>query len=105
MPFGKHRGKQLSELPAGYLAWLLTLPDLNAWLRQALEQEAVRRGMGEYVDESDRGSAIALVDLRGLIKRWFSELSLRWHPDRGGSHQAMAALNAAHDRLREMLGI
>ena len=39
-----------------------------------------------------------------IIRSWFRELSLRFHPDRGGSHDAMKALNEAHSRLKEMIG-
>jgi exodeoxyribonuclease X len=44
MPFGKHRGKRLSQLPGSYLSWLLREADLEPWLKQALEQEERRRG-------------------------------------------------------------
>jgi hypothetical protein len=41
----------------------------------------------------------------GVIKPWFAGLAMRFHPDRGGSHAAMVALNEAHDRLRELVGL
>ena len=37
MPFGKHAGKTLFELPAPYVSWLLALPDLDSNLRKSLE--------------------------------------------------------------------
>jgi curved DNA-binding protein CbpA len=43
------------------------------------------------------------VDLRGLMKRWFAELSLRYHPDRGGTDAEMRVVNDAYERLRKLL--
>jgi exodeoxyribonuclease X len=35
-PFGKHKGTKLRDLPAGYIAWLLKLDNLDADLRWSL---------------------------------------------------------------------
>jgi hypothetical protein len=37
LPFGRHRGKRLDEVPAHYLTWLLDLPDLYPATRAAIE--------------------------------------------------------------------
>lgn len=37
MPFGKHKGLPLSEVPADYKTWLLSTGDLDPYLRKALE--------------------------------------------------------------------
>src|SRR5574340_1080303 len=37
MPFGAHKGKPLSELPAGYIKWLKSLENLDRDLRVAIE--------------------------------------------------------------------
>ena len=37
MPFGKHKGVPLQELPASYKLWLLSLPDLDENLRYSLQ--------------------------------------------------------------------
>lgn len=44
MPFGKHKGEPIPKLPQGYLSWCLeNLTDINADLREALENEQKRR--------------------------------------------------------------
>jgi hypothetical protein len=45
MPFGKHRGRSLTEVPDGYLAWLLRECKLSSALRAAVADEVRRRGM------------------------------------------------------------
>lgn len=36
MPFGKHQGKPLAEIPADYIRWLLNQPDVDPDLRASL---------------------------------------------------------------------
>jgi exodeoxyribonuclease X len=38
MPFGKHKGKPLADVPAEYRRWLLGQPDLDAYLMKALQR-------------------------------------------------------------------
>jgi len=38
MPFGKHKGKTLRDLPRSYIKWLLELDNLDADLRHSLQQ-------------------------------------------------------------------
>ena len=43
MPFGKHKGTPLEEVPPDYVRWLLTLEDLDVDLRFSLERIVRRR--------------------------------------------------------------
>lgn len=36
MPFGKHKGLRMAEVPPDYKTWLLNQPDVDPYLRQAL---------------------------------------------------------------------
>ena len=38
MPFGKHKGTPLRNLPSSYIAWLLGLDNLDADMRWSLEK-------------------------------------------------------------------
>ncbi len=43
MPFGKHKGKLLTEVPAEYLKWVLeTVDDLAPWLEKGIEKALSR---------------------------------------------------------------
>jgi exodeoxyribonuclease X len=36
MPFGKHKGEPISEMPVDYRQWLLRQPNVDPYLAQAL---------------------------------------------------------------------
>jgi hypothetical protein len=108
MPFGKFKWKPLADIPDSYLHWLLDEADgLERYygLRAAIEGELRQRGYGDDVDDDAPAGMIAMRDVHQVVNSWFREQSLRWHPDRGGSDQAMQAINHAHDRLRQLLGV
>jgi hypothetical protein len=37
-----------------------------------------------------------------IIRQWHHEMSLLFHPDRGGTCEAMQAVNAGADKLRKL---
>ena len=43
IPFGKHRGSLIADVPAEYLLWLLSLANLSDPLRAAVKADLVRR--------------------------------------------------------------
>jgi len=99
MPFGKYRGCQLWELPNGYLRWLVSLLDLREPLRSAVYAELRARA------DHNRGRpphARALPDpqvARDLIAAGRRVLAAKYHPDAGGGHEVMVAINLAADWL------
>lgn len=91
MPFGKHRGCEVADLPKAYLDWLYR----NVELREPLQSEVILALFGfSYFSE------MPMTIDQGKIKRVYRELALKWHPDRGGSTEAMQALNEFYERLR-----
>ena len=44
IPFGKHRGRPLAEVPTDYLLWLLRVCKLSTGVRAAVTEELARRG-------------------------------------------------------------
>lgn len=100
MPFGRHKGRPLSEIPSEYLSWLLRECDLRPWLHDAVEAELQDRVSG-FRQEHDHPP----VALDTIITQWHRELVKRHHPDRGGSLEAMKAINDAADRLRTLVGV
>jgi exodeoxyribonuclease X len=37
MPFGKHKGEEITRIPADYRKWLLKQENVDPYLRKALE--------------------------------------------------------------------
>jgi hypothetical protein len=99
MPFGKHKGAPLDALPSDYFAWLLSL-DLKEPLKSALAMERERR-------YCERAEAVSLDSVKGAAKEIVSvgyrTLAQRWHPDHGGDHKKMQAINAAKEYLEQRI--
>jgi hypothetical protein len=106
MPFGRHRTKHLADIPADYLAWVLTI-DLHRYpqLRPAIEAEMQRRRGGPVPGPATNGASSTGTPVAWdqVISKWFGRLSLKFHPDRGGSHEHMVALNVAREELEKIL--
>jgi hypothetical protein len=104
MPWGKYRGLLLSEIPTGYLYWLLDRADAaGAGLKSSALEELRRRGCVGPSAAANTGTAV--LDIRATIKAWFAGLARDYHPDRTGDDgKVMAALNDAHERLRKLVG-
>jgi hypothetical protein len=96
MPFGKHRGERLEDVPFEYLEWLTTLT-LREPLRSQVEDEYERR-----TDSQETKAAVidsSIVD--ELVGAGVRTLSTKYHPDLGGDHDRMVAINQAADWLRQ----
>jgi hypothetical protein len=127
MPFGKHRGKKFAKLPTDYLLWLRdSHSGLGAELRQTVEQELSRRpdvpdgdappppkakpreeedepkeadATPDYVPLSSQGQT-----LTSNVRMIYRNLAMKYHPDRGGTAEAMEALNELHDQVQDLIG-
>ena len=55
MPWGKHKGEDVGDLPTGYLQWLAeNITGSDALVREAEEQFALREGRGRVVKDDTR---------------------------------------------------
>ena len=77
MPFGKHKGRELCEVPDGYLLWLAENVELREPLLSAIWAEFKERGL--TTDQRPTAGGLDLAE----VKRAYRELSLEFHPDRG----------------------
>lgn len=99
MPFGKHRGKPLEDVPLSYMQWAL---ENCSSVTPALRAEMERLLRGDHDREHERESAISIPT---LASQWYRQLACEFHPDRGGSHAAMVAINRGRDLLLELAGV
>ena len=97
MPFGKHVGKPLEDVPSSYLAWLLRTCDLDDDLRRAVRNEMFVREHGrrppQQADDQDTPRRYPPpANLPEIVNRWYREQAMLHHPDRGGRHEVMVAI-------------
>jgi hypothetical protein len=107
MDFGKHCGRRVSEVPTSYLRWVIReATEISPWLRRCIQDEVARRDGGRHdTPQPPPRQSGAMVNIGEVVRQWWREMALRYHPDRGGSTEVMQALNNAHQRLRELAGI
>lgn len=98
MPFGKHKGLPLHELPDGYLDWLMTL-DLRRPLHDHVQDEWNQRH-AVLPDQSRECDPLTRGVIHEILRVGYKQLAMRDHPDVGGTHEAMARLNQAIQLLR-----
>lgn len=103
MPWGKHRGKPVDELPVSYVVWVLTECDnVSSYLEEALflrVKEWLEEEIGRIEADSSNNRKPADV-----IASWFRQMSREFHPDRGGTNDGMRAINRGYELLQQLFG-
>ena len=96
MPFGKYKGRSVYSIPRDYLAWLRDECRLYGRLARAVDD-----ALGQ--DSFEQDDIIPPDSFDGdALKTIYRKLALKWHPDHGGSTEAMQALNDFYDELQSL---
>ena len=110
MPFGKHRGQALSDLPDEYLEWLLGI-ELRNPVFEAVGAEFSRRAGGRRPASSGQAPTLSIAiktwevpQMRDLVERGYHSLAKSHHPDAGGATDTMQQINCLADSLKSQLG-
>lgn len=93
--FGKFKGSQIEDVPTGYLAYLLEQDFVDDDLKAACLDEINYR-------YSDFEMSRKAVD-RSIIDQAYKRLVTKHHPDKGGNHYAMLALNEFRQILMQSI--
>ena len=91
MPFGKFKGVNIIDIPTNYLCYAIEEFELPGELRQTLKLEVFNRLDLNSLDIHVNYEA--LVDFKNIYRK----LSVKYHPDRGGSEIEMKVLNEFKD--------
>ena len=89
MPWGKHRGESLDEIELSYLGFLFEKCDLTPTMRMAISDEILRRCVGDEPTNGDVNN----------VQTVFRKLAMKYHPDKGGSNDAIRAIYEFKDLL------
>jgi hypothetical protein len=108
MPFGKFQGSLVSDLETWYLRWLVQGNELrNERIREAIVKELERRPATAESEPQPPPQRRPRKPRAGtwepILRAWYRDLALEFHPDRGGSLEAMQVINRANERLRELV--
>jgi hypothetical protein len=109
MPFGKHRGKEIRELPDQYIQWILEQEWLRYPLKRQLEDELEGRMRNSRGSDQRQRPMFPVInpELVGMsekiIDAGFRTLAKRLHPDVGGCHEQMVMAGRAKDALLSII--
>jgi hypothetical protein len=70
LPFGKHKGRPLPDVPTSYLTWLAREAKLSSGLRAAVEGELQRRGVTPPAPPPPPPPPCSRCGLAGMLHRW-----------------------------------
>ena len=100
--FGKHRGKELSDVPPDYLYWLLNASrTLIVELEEELDEPHSTSGNGTHHSTPPNLPPLT----KDLVEAGYRTLCKKFHPDlnNGRGHNKMLELNKAMEELRRVL--
>ena len=109
MPFGKHKGKYLSNIPESYLRWVWENVDItNEELYEALDDmfgdgghETYRRPSPPKQEPNHKAPTKSQLD--SIVNIWSAKMANKYHPDRGGSHAQLIVVNEGVELLRKII--
>jgi hypothetical protein len=89
--WGKYRGASIADVPTQYLEFLLQSCEIT---------------IAQLQSELDRRSQVAEADMswaEKIVQAGYVTLAKRFHPDTGGTENDMREVNAAVEKLRDLL--
>ena len=97
--FGKYRGWRIEDVPSSYLCWLLDNVDsLSLYLQTCIRIELANRyRLPQPPPPPPPSSCRRCEELQLRWRHMYRRLVLLLHPDRGGSHEAMVAINELNE--------
>lgn len=100
MPFGKHRGEELGNIPRDYLLWVLDNCDnISPTLRDEIRR-ILGIGRPSYSPPPPPPQTPLALP---IVNEWYRRLAREFHPDLGGSHEAMKAVNRGRELMMELV--
>jgi len=91
-PFGKHKGIEVCDVESSYLIWALeSVDNLSTYIKNEIRDELAERLGLRMIPPSKNDKE---------IRSTYLELCKKYHPDRGGSNEAMQSINEFYEKIR-----
>jgi hypothetical protein len=108
MPWGKFRDRPVAEVPASYLLWCLEKcenlpPRLETAIRGELGRRFASGPTGGPAASGGPAPCPKCSRVEQAVMAWFRRTAMEHHPDRGGDHRVMVAINNLKDELLEAI--
>ena len=100
MPWGKHAGRPIVDVPSGYLLWALEETSIAEPYHSAIREALVWRLDLPLPAPPVLPPGGLAETYRQMLRTGYKALSLRAHPDRGGDVAEMQRLNGVHEWAR-----
>ena len=91
LTFGKYKGWELSQVPDDYIEYMISSNE---------------KSLRMFKDEKERRITQAeakMPMMERLIQAGYRQLATQNHPDKGGNTRTMQEINAAHERLKDII--
>lgn len=88
MPFGKHKGKDIADLPIEYCRWVVK----QDWFKEDARIE-IRKRVGIDFETIAKLYQAECTKMANQLAHIYRQLSIHFHPDRGGDTKAMQFIN------------
>jgi len=75
MPFGKHKDKDLTEIPKGYLRWLRSQDWVAGWLAQSVDEVLNGNPAVDGQEAPERSTEELICD---IVKPWEDQMGWPW---------------------------
>lgn len=91
MPFGNYKNWNISDVPHEYLTWLheKSVSDAKRIKEELDRRESMEDCKGTWMEQ--------------IVKAGYRALSLKHHPDVGGSNESMREINASFEKLKSKI--
>lgn len=116
MPFGKHKGEHVNDVPLDYLMWVVENCDLRSeTLAAAIHARIHGRQSRTSSSHSpppppppprpDPGPGTGIATIEKVVRAWHHQMTKKYHPDRGGSQTEMLVVNEGAELLKQLAGL
>lgn len=103
MPFGKHKGKPLNQIPKDYLSWVLQECNIKDWLYKEIE-DILGLTKDDWNDGYDAGfkegqKQSLPSNQTQVVSEFRKRMAVLFHPDRYPDPKVMVEVNSFCDAL------